>query len=575
MSICAHLAGGKPHVHLSYHGLDLGRFGAFRRRPISRDGSRSGCDPVTIMSVGRAVEKKGYDILLRALSLLPGDLNWRFEHIGGGEQLKRLQALADGTRHRGQGHLARGAVAERKCCSTTAAPTSSRSPAASRQMATATDCRTCWSKHRARRLACVSTNISGVPELLVDGENGLVVPPEDPQAFAHALEKAIRDPALRHRLGDAAERTRAQAIRPPHQHRPAENPLREPNGRQRNDGGQTASPRVFFYVQHLLGIGHLARASRIARALAEDGFDVTVVTGGMPVAGFPGPACAPHRPAADHCRRRRFFRACRYRRQRRSTTPSGQTRRELLADSIPAKTSPISSSSRPFPSAAARCASNFCRCSTRSRRWTPAAAGRDIASRYPAGTRQARPRPRKRRRWSRRYFDRVLVHGDPAFARLEETFPLAAEIADKVVYTGLVAAPPPAAPTERFDVIVSAGGGAVGKALDPRGASKRQSRSASRWSLGLDHRSQPAAGRFRCDRGGCARPCQRLPLPRRISRAFSRRARLSVSQAGYNTVCDILRAGCRPLLIPFTAGGETEQTVSGRAARKAGARLMC
>ncbi|MNL53429.1 undecaprenyldiphospho-muramoylpentapeptide beta-N- acetylglucosaminyltransferase [compost metagenome] len=37
-------------------------------------------------------------------------------------------------------------------------------------------------------------------------------------------------------------------------------------------------------------------------------------------------------------------------------------------------------------------------------------------------------------------------------------------------------------------------------------------------------------------------------------------ARLSVSQAGYNTVCDIIRAGCASLLIPFTAGGETEQS---------------
>lgn len=45
--------------------------------------------------------------------------------------------------------------------------------------------------------------------------------------------------------------------------------------------------RVFFYVQHLLGIGHLARASRIASALAADGFDVTVVTGGTAVPGFP------------------------------------------------------------------------------------------------------------------------------------------------------------------------------------------------------------------------------------------------------------------------------------------------
>ena len=49
-----------------------------------------------------------------------------------------------------------------------------------------------------------------------------------------------------------------------------------------------SGPRVLFYVQHLLGIGHLARASRVAGALAEDGFAVTVVTGGAPVPGFPG-----------------------------------------------------------------------------------------------------------------------------------------------------------------------------------------------------------------------------------------------------------------------------------------------
>ncbi len=50
-----------------------------------------------------------------------------------------------------------------------------------------------------------------------------------------------------------------------------------------------AAAKVLFYVQHLLGIGHLARASRVASALAQDGFAVTMVTGGMPVRGFPGP----------------------------------------------------------------------------------------------------------------------------------------------------------------------------------------------------------------------------------------------------------------------------------------------
>ena len=50
----------------------------------TRDGADP-ADPVASLSVGRAVEKKGYDILLRALALLPADLHWRFEHIGGGD----------------------------------------------------------------------------------------------------------------------------------------------------------------------------------------------------------------------------------------------------------------------------------------------------------------------------------------------------------------------------------------------------------------------------------------------------------------------------------------------------------
>ena len=40
--------------------------------------------------------------------------------------------------------------------------------------------------------------------------------------------------------------------------------------------------RVFFYVQHLLGIGHLRRAAVLARALADGGFDVLLVSGGAP-----------------------------------------------------------------------------------------------------------------------------------------------------------------------------------------------------------------------------------------------------------------------------------------------------
>ena len=46
------------------------------------------------------------------------------------------------------------------------------------------------------------------------------------------------------------------------------------------------SARVFFYVQHLLGIGHLRRAATLARALAAGGFDVLLVSGGAPSPGL-------------------------------------------------------------------------------------------------------------------------------------------------------------------------------------------------------------------------------------------------------------------------------------------------
>src|SRR5262249_35384701 len=58
----------------------------------------------------------------------------------------------------------------------------------------------------SQRLACISTAISGVPELISDGDNGLLVPPENAAALAAAIERAIRDPALRTRLGAAAEK---------------------------------------------------------------------------------------------------------------------------------------------------------------------------------------------------------------------------------------------------------------------------------------------------------------------------------------------------------------------------------
>ena len=60
--------------------------------------------------------------------------------------------------------------------------------------------------------------------------------------------------------------------------------------------------RVFFYVQHLLGIGHLRRAAVLARALAAGGFDVLLVSGGAPVRLDVGRARRHQLPPLEHMR---------------------------------------------------------------------------------------------------------------------------------------------------------------------------------------------------------------------------------------------------------------------------------
>lgn len=198
------LSNGGQHVHLSYHGLDLKRFGPFNGSRPQRDGSDPS-DPVIILSVGRAVEKKGYDILLRALALVHRSLSFRFIHVGGGEHLENLGQLASSLGLAGIVEW-KGALAQDEVLALYR-----------RVDIFALACRIAADGDRdglpnvlveacSQRLVCISSNISGVPELLTDGTDGLLVEPNDPQALAEALTRAIRDPALRERLGNAAER---------------------------------------------------------------------------------------------------------------------------------------------------------------------------------------------------------------------------------------------------------------------------------------------------------------------------------------------------------------------------------
>lgn len=198
------LAGAGGTVRLMYHGLDLARFDAKAREPAHRDG-RNPADPVRILSVGRAVPKKGLDTLIRALALLPAGVSWRLTHIGGGSEASALAAqaaaagIADRIEWRGAQDQPTVLAAYRASdlfvlpCRVTASGDRDGLP-------------NVLMEAQSQALPCLSTTVGAVAELIVDGETGLLVEPDAPAALAAALERLIADPALRDRLGRAGER---------------------------------------------------------------------------------------------------------------------------------------------------------------------------------------------------------------------------------------------------------------------------------------------------------------------------------------------------------------------------------
>ncbi len=197
------LAADAGRVHLSYHGLNLDRFPPFDTPRPERDGSKPD-DPVRIVSVGRAVPKKGYDVLLRALARLPADLHWRFDHLGGGGELPGLQALAESlgiaARCRWLGSVDQNEVLAAYRQADIFALASRITADGDRD-----GLPNVLVEAASQRLACVASNISGIPELITGPQTGWLVPPEDAEALSAALEQAIRHPADRAARGNAAE----------------------------------------------------------------------------------------------------------------------------------------------------------------------------------------------------------------------------------------------------------------------------------------------------------------------------------------------------------------------------------
>jgi glycosyltransferase involved in cell wall biosynthesis len=200
----AHLAALAPapeKVTLVYHGLDGASYAPVDAAPSDLGVATR---PICILSIGRAVAKKGFDDLLAALALLPGAVDWRFVHIGGG-------ALLDGLRRRAT-ELGIAARVEWRGPQPQPAVIAAYREAdlfvlASRIAADGDrdGLPNVLLEAQSQRLPCLATRVDGIVELIEDEKTGLLVEPNDPPALAEALARLIGDRQLRRRLGAAGE----------------------------------------------------------------------------------------------------------------------------------------------------------------------------------------------------------------------------------------------------------------------------------------------------------------------------------------------------------------------------------
>lgn len=182
-------------VSLVYHGLDFDRF------PTPPAPASPTDAPPVILSVGRAVPKKGYPDLLQALARLK-DLDWRFRHIGGGPELPALKQLAErlgiADRIIWQGALPQDQVLAAYRAADLFVLASRITEDGDRD-----GLPNVLMEAQSQALAVLATDLSGVPELIRHGETGWLVPSEDPAALAEALRMLLLDPARRQGLAAA------------------------------------------------------------------------------------------------------------------------------------------------------------------------------------------------------------------------------------------------------------------------------------------------------------------------------------------------------------------------------------
>jgi len=343
------------------------------------------------------------------------------------------------------------------------------------------------------------------------------------------------------------------------------------------------STAVLIAVTHLLGSGHLVRAAHLARALAEGGFAVTLASGGMPMRAMAGEpfefAQLPPIKVEGVDFRNLLDEAG------GPIDPDRLAARRAMLSTLASTLRPGVVITEHFPFGRRQLAEEFLALIAAARRADPRAlvlsSVRDVL---------VTPRPKRILEAGQllaEHFDGVLVHGDRDFLPLNASWPVSPELAPRLHYTGYLAAPSlraerskPEASESPPGPLRSARNDGTGEILVSGGGSgaalplfrlcleaARLCNASQRWRL-LAGRGLTEAD-FAALREA-ASPNVAVERARPDFPELLARCALSISQAGYNTVLDLVAAGRPAIVVPFDEGAETEQAVRAHAMERAG-----
>lgn len=312
--------------------------------------------------------------------------------------------------------------------------------------------------------------------------------------------------------------------------------------------------KVFIYVQHLVGIGHLRRILLLARAMERHGLEPVVVSGGRAVSLFPEDRVRQLPPA--HCIPEDYSKILDEDGQ--PVTEDWKRRRSSLLLEHFASEQPDVLLVESFPFGRRQFRFELLPLLENARNGIRRP--RIVCSIRDVLQRRSAEREEETVRVLNDLFDSVWVHGDPAWIRLEQSFSRVADIVPEVVYTGYVAEAwsGDAEVLNNDGVVVSSGGGAAGTALMHQAAEARRLCKAGalpwRFLIGGDIPSDQSAQLV--ERAG---PNVFIEPVRLDFKSVLAGCRVSISQCGYNTAIDLLQTKMRAVVVPYEGPGETEQ----------------